>query len=113
MNRAARRPPFQVGSGLRPRQVVFDEGLQFLANLCQAFGWLRALASSSREAGDGGLARHDDLAEASAVSARRAQGRGRVQVLDDAGSYGGGDLHGVTKRASRASGALSARSRPG
>jgi len=32
------------------------------------------------------------FAEASAVSARRAQGRGRVQVLDDAGSYGGGDL---------------------
>ena len=34
--------------------MVFDEGLQFLANLGKAFGWLRALASSSREAGDGG-----------------------------------------------------------
>jgi|SRR4051794_35804846 len=36
--------------------------------------------------------RDTTILQASAVSARRAQGRGRVQVLDDAGSYGGGDL---------------------
>jgi len=35
--------------------------------------------------------RDTTILQASAVSARRAQGRGRVQVLDDAGSSGGCD----------------------